>query len=85
MPLDQVSFEKRYEEALSDHARAKIRALSMFIVNFAASVQQYTNSSNIFGGYLLLLEPSLKALIGAVILGGRTMVRSANWQIHSQE
>ena len=41
---------KRYEDALNDQADNgnKIRALSMFIVNFAASVQQYAQVGNIF-------------------------------------
>ena len=53
----------------------KIRALSMFIVNFAASVQQYAQVAAIFFGVYLIVEGQITqgALIGAVILGGRTM------------
>ncbi|MAI17229.1 MAG: type I secretion system permease/ATPase [Marinovum sp.] len=68
---------KRYEDALNDQADGgnKIRALSMFIVNFAASVQQYAQVGAIFFGVYLIVEGQITqgALIGAVILGGRTM------------
>ena len=68
---------KRYEDALNDQADSgnKIRALSMFIVNFAASVQQYAQVGAIFFGVYLIVEGTITqgALIGAVILGGRTM------------
>ena len=68
---------KRYEEALNNQADSgnKIRALSMFIVNFAASVQQYAQVGAIFFGVYLIVEGTITqgALIGAVILGGRTM------------
>lgn len=68
---------KRYEEALNNQSDSgnKIRALSMFIVNFAASVQQYTQVGLIFFGVYLIVEGTITqgALIGAVILGGRTM------------
>lgn len=68
---------KRYEEALNDQADSgnKIRALSMFIINFAASVQQYAQVGAIFFGVYLIVEGTITqgALIGAVILGGRTM------------
>jgi ATP-binding cassette subfamily C protein LapB len=68
---------KRYEEALNDQADSgnKIRALSMFIVNFAASVQQYAQVGAIFFGVYLIVDGTITqgALIGAVILGGRTM------------
>lgn len=69
--------KKRYEEALNDQSDSgnKIRALSMFIVNFAASVQQYAQVAAIFFGVYLIVEGTITqgALIGAVILGGRTM------------
>ena len=41
---------KRYEDALNDQADSgnKIRALSMFIINFAASVQQYAQVEQYF-------------------------------------
>ena len=47
----------------------------MFIVNFAASVQQYAQVAAIFYGVYLIVEGTISqgALIGAVILGGRTM------------
>jgi ATP-binding cassette subfamily C protein LapB len=68
---------KRYEDALNNQADGgnKIRALSMFIVNFAASVQQYAQVAAIFFGVYLIVEGQITqgALIGAVILGGRTM------------
>ena len=68
---------KRYEEALNNQSDSgnKIRALSMFIVNFAASVQQYAQVAAIFFGVYLIVEGTISqgALIGAVILGGRTM------------
>lgn len=68
---------KRYEDALNNQADSgnKIRALSMFIINFAASVQQYAQVAAIFFGVYLVVEGQISqgALIGAVILGGRTM------------
>jgi ATP-binding cassette subfamily C protein LapB len=68
---------QRYEDALHSQADGgnKIRALSMFIVNFAASVQQYAQVAAIFFGVYLVVEGQITqgALIGAVILGGRTM------------
>lgn len=68
---------QRYETALNNQADSgnKIRALSMFIVNFAASVQQYAQVAAIFFGVYLIVEGTITqgALIGAVILGGRTM------------
>ena len=68
---------KRYEDALNNQADGgnKIRALSMFIINFAASVQQYAQVAAIFYGVYLIVEGQITmgALIGAVILGGRTM------------
>ncbi len=53
----------------------KLELLSMFIVNFAASVQQYAQVAAIFFGVYLIVEGQITqgALIGAVILGGRTM------------
>ena len=47
----------------------------MFIINFAASVQQYAQVGSIFFGVYLVVEGTITqgALIGAVILGGRTM------------
>jgi len=49
--------------------------LSMFVINFAASVQQYAQVGSIFFGVYLIVEGTITqgALIGAVILGGRTM------------
>lgn len=68
---------KRFEDALNSQAEGgnKIRALSMFIVNFAASIQQYAQVAAIFFGVYLIIEGTITqgALIGAVILGGRTM------------
>ena len=68
---------KRYEDALENQVDGgnKIRALSMFIINFAASVQQYAQVAAIFFGVYLIVEGQITqgALIGAVILGGRTM------------
>ena len=47
----------------------------MFIVNFAASVQQYAQVGAIFFGVYLIVEGTITqgALMRAVILGGRTM------------
>jgi ATP-binding cassette subfamily C protein LapB len=47
----------------------------MFIVNFASSVQQYAQVALIFYGVYLIVDGTITqgALIGAVILGGRTM------------
>ncbi len=68
---------KRYEEALNNQSDSgtKIRSLSIFVINFAASVQQYTQVAVIFYGVYLIVEGTITqgALIGAVILGGRTM------------
>ena len=69
--------KKRYEDALSDQSDSgnRIRALSNLIVNFAASVQQYAQVAAIFFGVYLIVDGTITqgALIGAVILGGRTM------------
>lgn len=68
---------KRYEEALNDQADSgnKIRTLSMFVINFAASIQQYAQVAAIFFGVYLVVDGQITqgALIGAVILGGRTL------------
>ena len=68
---------KRYEDALDNQSDSgnRIRALSSFIINFAASVQQYAQVAAIFFGVYLIVEGTITqgALIGAVILGGRTM------------
>ena len=47
----------------------------MFIINFAASVQQYAQVAAVFYGVYLIVDGSITsgALIGAVILGGRIM------------
>ena len=69
--------KKRYEEALNNQSDSgnKVRALTQFIVNFAASVQQYAQVALIFYGVYLIVDGTITqgALIGAVILGGRTM------------
>ncbi len=69
--------KKRYEHALNNQSTSgnKIRGLSMFMVNFAASVQQYAQIAMIFYGVYLIVAGTITqgALIGAVILGGRTM------------
>ena len=69
--------KKRYESALNNQSDTgnKIRILSAFIINFAASVQQYAQIGSIFFGVYLIVagEITQGALIGAVILGGRTM------------
>ena len=69
--------KKRYESALNNQSDTgnKIRTLSAFIINFAASVQQYAQIGSIFFGVYLIVagEITQGALIGAVILGGRTM------------
>ena len=61
---------KRYEEALSNQSDSgnKIRSLSIFIVNFAASVQQYAQVGMIFFGVYLIVDGTITgALIGAVM------------------
>jgi ATP-binding cassette, subfamily C, bacterial LapB len=69
--------KKRYEDALNNQSDSgnRIRAVSMFLVNFAASVQQYAQIGAIFFGVYLIVAGTITqgALIGAVILGGRTM------------
>ncbi len=69
--------KKRYEDALNNQSDSgnKIRTLSNFIINFAASVQQYAQIGSIFFGVYLIVDGTITqgALIGAVILGGRTM------------
>ena len=69
--------KKRYETALNNQSDSgnKIRFLSMFLVNFAASVQQYAQIGTIFFGVYLIVAGTISqgALIAAVILGGRTM------------
>lgn len=69
--------KKRYESALKNQSDSgnKIRTLSMFIINFAGSVQQYAQIGAIFFGVYLIVDGTITqgALIGAVILGGRTM------------
>lgn len=69
--------KRRYEDALNNQSDSgnKIRTLSNFIVNFAASVQQYAQIGSIFFGVYLIVDGTISqgALIGAVILGGRTM------------
>ena len=68
---------KRYEDALNNQTDSghKIHAISMFIVNFAASIQQYAQVGAIFFGVYLVVNGQITqgALIAAVILGGRTM------------
>ena len=74
---------KRYEDALDNQADGgnKIRALSMFIVNFAASVQQYAQVTAIFFRVYLIVEGQMWGPNRAVILGaGRWVLR--NWQVH---
>ena len=69
--------KKRYEDALANQSDTgnTIRALSTFIINFAASVQQYAQVALIFFGVYLIVEGRITdgALMRAVILGGRTM------------
>jgi ATP-binding cassette subfamily C protein LapB len=69
--------KKRYEDALNNQSDSgnKIRSMSMFLINFAASVQQYAQIGSIFFGVYLIVAGTITqgALIGAVILGGRTM------------
>ena len=69
--------KKRYEDALENQSDGgnKIRNLSNFVINFASSVQQYAQVAAIFFGVYLIVEGTITqgALIGAVILGGRTM------------
>ena len=68
---------KRYVDALNSQADSgnKIRTVSMFLINFAASVQQYAQVAIVFLGVYLVIDGTISqgALMGAVILGGRTM------------
>ena len=68
---------KRYEDALENQSDSgnRIRFLSSFVINFATSVQQYAQVAAIFFGVYLIVQGQITqgALIGAVILGGRTM------------
>ena len=67
----------RYQDALSAQSdtSGKAKGLSQFIVNFAASVQQYAQIAIIFYGVFLIRDGEITqgALIAAVILGGRAM------------
>ncbi len=69
--------KSRYQEALNaqSNTSGKAKALSQFIVNFAASVQQYAQIAIIFYGVFLIKDGDITqgALIAAVILGGRAM------------
>jgi ATP-binding cassette subfamily C protein LapB len=69
--------KSRYQEALSAQSdtSGKAKGLSQFIVNFAASVQQYAQIAIIFYGVFLIKDGEITqgALIAAVILGGRAM------------
>lgn len=69
--------KKRYEDALDSQSESgnRVRVLTNFIVNFAASVQQYAQVAVIFLGVYLIVDGTITqgALIAAVILGGRTM------------
>ena len=77
--------QKRYEEALINQTESgnKIRALSMFIINFATSIQQFAQVAAVIFGVYLIIEGSITqgALIGAVILGGKLWVPWDKWQI----
>lgn len=68
---------KRYEDALNNQSSSgqRIRNLSSFLVNSAASVQQFAQVATIFFGVYLVIDGTISqgALIGAMILGGRTM------------
>ena len=59
---------KRYEDALNEQADSgnRIRSLSMFIINFAASIQQYAQVAAIFFGVYLIVDGQISqgALIG---------------------
>ena len=80
---------QRYEDALNSQADGgnKIRALSMFIINFAASVQQYAQVAAIFFGVYLIVEGQITqgALIGAVILEVARWALYLNWQTRYHE
>ena len=53
--------KKRYEDALDNQSDGgnKIRVLSNFVINFAASVQQYAQVGSIFFGVYLIVEGQL--------------------------
>ena len=67
----------RYQEALTSQSNigGKTKVLSQFVINFAASVQQYAQIAIIFYGVFLIKDGEITqgALIAAVILGGRAM------------
>ena len=69
--------KQRYAEAQlsQSNTSAKTKIISQFVVNFAASVQQFAQIAIIFFGVFLVGDGSITqgALIAAVILGGRAM------------
>ena len=69
--------KKRYEDALHSQSETgnRARAFGQFVINFAASIQQYAQIATIFYGVFLIRDGEITqgALIAAVILGGRTM------------
>ncbi len=68
---------KRYEDAQHEQSDLGLRTrmLSQFAINFAASVQQYSQIALIFYGVFLVRDGIITtgALIAAVILCGRTL------------
>lgn len=69
--------KQRYADAQlsQSNTSAKTKIISQFVVNFAASVQQFAQIAIIFFGVFLVGDGSITqgALIAAVILGGRAM------------
>jgi len=69
--------KKRYDDALHNQTDNgnRARAMSQFVINFAASAQQYVQVGLIFYGVFLIRDGEITqgALIAAVILSGRTM------------
>ena len=69
--------KQRYSEALVGQSETtnKIRGLSMFVVNFAASVQQFAQVGSVFVGVFLIIDGTISqgALIATIILSSRAM------------
>ena len=67
----------RYLDALLEQSQssASSKTIGQFLINFAASVQQYAQIGSIFYGVFLIRDGLITqgALIAAIILGGRTL------------
>ena len=69
--------KSRYLDALLEQSQssASSKSVGQFLINFAASVQQYAQIGAIFYGVFLIRDGLITqgALIAAIILGGRTL------------